>query len=121
MAKVLLVDDDKLVRNVVRVVLEAEGHTVREAADGEGALEVADAFGPDVVVLDLVIPGTDAFGVCRRLKAAGSGAKVLVLTGLPEEEFVDNSLEAGADDLMTKPFSALDLLRRVSLLAGEPG
>jgi two-component system, OmpR family, response regulator len=120
LAKVLLVDDDELVRKVVKVVVEAEGHQVVEAPDGAEALEVMQRQpAPDVVVLDLLIPGQDGFDICRRLKAVGRKPQVLVLTSVPIDESEEAAREAGADDVMGKPFSAMELLRRLSALLGE--
>lgn len=117
MAKVLLVDDEDLVRKVVRVVLEAEGHDVLEAADGEAAVAAVSSDAPDVVVLDLMMPGEDGIETCRRIKAAGSASRVLVLTSVPAAEAHKEAEEAGADDFMVKPFSSLELIRRVASLA----
>jgi DNA-binding response OmpR family regulator len=117
-AQILLVDDEALVRKVVRVVLEAEGHVVTEAADGPAALGCVADSTPDVVVLDLMIPGMDGFEVCRQIKAGAKPPYVLVLTSVPQGEADDAAREAGADDVMTKPFSALELLDRISKLVG---
>lgn len=116
MAKVLLVDDEDLVRRVVRTVLEAEGHDVDEAPTGADALSRASSNPPDVVVLDLMIPGTDGYEVCRQLKGGRLGTKVLVLSAVPLVESEKRARDAGADDVMEKPFSALDLLDRLSAL-----
>lgn len=116
MAKVLLVDDEELVRRIVRTVLEAEGHEVQEASTGSDAVSKASTNPPDAVVLDLMIPGDDGFEVCRRLKAEHAEAKVLVLSAVPVADSEDRARGAGADDVMEKPFSALDLLGRLSAL-----
>lgn len=116
MARVLVVDDEALVRKVVRVVLEAEGHEVTEAGDGESALAAMEAHAPEAVVLDLMIPGVDGYEVCKRMKSSRAQQKVLVLTALAADESVVRAREAGADDVMTKPFSALELLDRLSAL-----
>lgn len=114
MAIILLVDDEALVRRVVRVVLEAEGHDVLEAGSGHEALDHVD--GADVVVLDLMMPGEDGLDVCRRIKSSRPEARVLVLSSIPEAEARREVEEAGADGFMLKPFSSLDLLRRVAEL-----
>lgn len=116
MAKVLLVDDEDLVRRVVRTVLEAEGHEVSEAPSGTDAVSRASSDPPDAIVLDLMIPGMDGYEVCRKLKADHVDAKVLVLSAVPIVESERRAREAGADDVMEKPFSALDLLGRLSSL-----
>lgn len=117
MTKVLLVDDEELVRKVVRVVLEAEGHDVAEAGDGASALAGVRSEKPDVVVLDLMMPGEDGVEVCRKIKAEMPDVRVLVLTSLPEPEAREEATEAGADDFMVKPFSSLELLDRIATLA----
>jgi DNA-binding response OmpR family regulator len=119
MARVLVVDDEDLVRKVVRVVLEAEGHTVVEAGDGQSALDALSDAPAEAVVLDLMIPGMDGYEVCRRVKDADPHQKVLVLTAMSEDESVVRAREAGADDVMTKPFSALELLDRLQALLGS--
>lgn len=118
MARILLVDDEAFVRRIVRVLLEAEGHDVSEAADGPSALSAVDGSSPDAVVLDLVIPGMHGVEVCRRIKADHPATKVLVLTSVPKDEADGVAREAGADDVMIKPFSALELLDRLGKLAG---
>lgn len=120
MASILLVDDEALVRRVVRIVLEAEGHDVYEAAAGDEALRVVEASAPDAVVLDLVMPDSDGYAICRELKGARPQAKVLVLTSVPEDESGPKAREAGADDVMVKPFSALALLDRVAAMLASP-
>ena len=116
MPRILLVDDEELVRRVVRVVLEAEGHEVVEAADGEQALAAVAQMPPHAVVLDLLIPGMDGYQICRKLKGEHPGAKVLVLSSVPADEADVEAKAAGADEVMSKPFSALDLLHRLSAL-----
>lgn len=118
MAKVLLVDDEDLIRRVVRTVLEAEGHEVSEAPTGTDALSQSSSDPPDAIVLDLMIPGMDGYEVCRKLKADRLGTKVLVLSAVPLAESEQRARDAGADDVMEKPFSALDLLDRLSTLLG---
>lgn len=117
--KVLLVDDEAIIRKVLRVVLEAEGYDVHEAASAQDAIALAAAENPDVVVCDLMLPGTRGDEVCRRLKAASATVKVLVLTSMPTDEAADHALRAGADDVMAKPFSPLELLAKVQHLAGD--
>src|SRR5687768_10112480 len=116
MAKVLLIDDEAIIRRIVRVVLEAEGHTVLEASDASEGIEVLQANRPDVVVLDLMMPGEYGTDVCRKIKALDQRTKVIVLTSLPAADAKDLADEAGADDYMEKPFSSLDLLERLARL-----
>lgn len=116
MASILIVDDEDLVRKVVRVVLEAEGHQVAEAATPDEALAEAERSSPELVILDLVIGDSDGYEVCRQLKSDHPEAKILVLSNVPTEESEPKAKDAGADDVMMKPFSALQLLERLSML-----
>lgn len=110
---VLVVDDDVLVRDVVGRYLSRAGYQVTVAGDGEHALRAARANPPDLVVLDLMLPGVSGLEVCRRLRAAGP-VPVVMLTALGEEEDRIVGLELGADDYITKPFSPRELVLRVA-------
>ncbi|HWR46686.1 MAG TPA: response regulator transcription factor [Pseudonocardiaceae bacterium] len=110
---VLVVDDDVLVRDVVGRYLSRAGYQVTVAGDGEHALRAAQACPPDLVVLDLMLPGLSGLEVCRRLRAAGP-VPVVMLTALGEEEDRIVGLEQGADDYITKPFSPRELVLRVA-------
>jgi len=122
---VLVVDDEGPIREIVRRYLEADGVEVIEAADGVRALEVFDARRPDVVVLDVMLPGIDGVEVLRRIRAT-TDAYVLMLTARAEEADRLIGLSVGADDYMTKPFSPRELVARVKALlrrtrSGRPG
>ena len=108
----LVVDDDETVRDVVRRYLEAGGFTVEMAGDGEGALRRFAARRPDLVVLDVMMPGPGGLEVCRRLRRS-SQVPVVLLTALGEEEDRIAGLQLGADDYVTKPFSPRELVLRV--------
>ena len=110
--RVLVVDDDLTVRDVVRRYLERDGHTVTVAGDGETALRLAAGAEPDLVVLDLMLPGIDGLEVCRRLQEH-SAVPVVMLTALGEESDRIAGLQLGADDYVTKPFSPAELALRV--------
>ncbi len=110
---VLVVDDDVMVRDVVGRYLGRAGYHVTVAGDGEQALHAAQAAPPDLVVLDLMLPGLSGLEVCRRLRAAGP-VPVVMLTALGEEEDRIAGLELGADDYITKPFSPRELVLRVA-------
>ncbi len=110
---VLVVDDDVMVRDVVGRYLGRAGYTVTVAGDGEEALRAAESRPPDLVVLDLMLPGLPGLEVCRRLRAAGP-VPVVMLTALGEEEDRIAGLELGADDYITKPFSPRELVLRVA-------
>jgi DNA-binding response OmpR family regulator len=111
---VLVVDDDAILRRVVRAVLEADGFLVIEAQDGEQGLAMAASERPSVVILDVMMPGLDGVEVCRRLDHQST--KVLMLTALGDVSTEMESLRAGARGYLTKPFSSMDLLDRVEEL-----
>ncbi|WP_063747152.1 response regulator transcription factor [Saccharothrix sp. NRRL B-16314] len=111
--RVLVVDDDVTVRDVVRRYLELAGHEVEVVGDGESALRRFAEREPDVVVLDLMLPGVDGLEVCRRLRVR-SAVPVVMLTALGEEEDRIAGLQLGADDYVTKPFSPRELALRVT-------
>jgi len=111
---VLVVDDDAVLRRVVRAVLEADGFRVLEAPNGQQGLELAASERPRVVILDVMMPGLDGVEVCRRLDHGTT--KVLMLTALGDVTTEVASLEAGARGYLTKPFSSMELLDRVEEL-----
>ncbi|GAB3784138.1 response regulator transcription factor [Nocardioides ungokensis] len=112
MARVLVVDDDHTVREVVVSYLRAHGHDVLEVGDGEAALVAMRDAPADLVVLDLMLPGIDGLEVCRRLRDGGD-VPVIMLTALGAETDRVVGLEIGADDYVTKPFSPRELALRV--------
>jgi DNA-binding response OmpR family regulator len=111
--RVLVVDDDPTVSDVVRRYLEREDFSVRLAGDGQAALDAYRHDRPDLVVLDIMLPGIDGLEVCRRLRAQDPGLPVIMLTALGEESDRVLGLEIGADDYVTKPFSPRELVLRV--------
>ena len=112
MARVLVVDDDLTVREVLASYLRARGHDVVEAGDGEDALREMRSGPADLVVLDVMLPGIDGLEVCRRLRAMGD-TPVIMLTALGREADRVLGLELGADDYVGKPFSPRELVLRV--------
>lgn len=112
---VLVVDDDPLIAGMLRLVLEGEGYEVHEASDGRAALEAVRSFGPDVMVLDMMMPHVDGYGVLAALRegALGDGTRVVMLTCCSQEEDVARCLTLGADDYLTKPVDVDFLLRTV--------
>ncbi|MDR7327825.1 MULTISPECIES: response regulator transcription factor [Catenuloplanes] len=110
---VLVVDDDPIVSDVVRRYLEQDGCEVRLAADGAAGLAAIEARRPDLVVLDLMMPGVDGLEVCRRLRRDLPDLPVVMLTALGEEADRVLGLEVGADDYVTKPFSPRELVLRI--------
>jgi len=128
MSIALVVDDDETVGDVVAAYLERAGMTVRRATDGIDALTAAAASAPDIVVLDLMLPGIDGLEVCRRLRRSSPDVPIVMLTALGEEDDRIRGLEVGADDYLTKPFSPRELvlrvqsvLRRAGMSSPEPG
>ncbi len=121
MPRVLVVDDDATVREVVVDYLRAAGHEVEEAVDGSGALEAVRHGHPDLIVLDVMMPGLDGLEVCRRLRRH-SDVPIVLLTALGSEQDRVVGLEIGADDYVTKPFSPRELVLRVdSILRRSSG
>ncbi len=120
MARVLVVDDDVTVREVVVSYLRAAGHAVVEVADGADALREMRSDPADLVVLDLMMPGIDGLEVCRRLRASGD-VPIIMLTALGAEVDRVVGLESGADDYVTKPFSPRELVLRVEALLRRVG
>ena len=114
-ARILLVDDEPAIVETVRAYLEAEGYAVQTACDGSEALTLARSFHPDVIVLDLMLPGLDGLEVLRRLRQA-SDVYVLLLTAKTHETDKVVGLTMGADDYVTKPFSPRELIARVKAL-----
>jgi two-component system, OmpR family, response regulator ResD len=128
-ARVLVVDDDLTIAEVVGDYLRDAGLETRHAADGQSALSLAREWLPDLVVLDLMLPGIDGLEVCRRLRADRASqppVPVIMLTALGEENNRVRGLETGADDYVTKPFSPRELTLRIQAVlrraaATQPG
>lgn len=112
--KVLLVEDDRNLQEAIRYNLVAEGYEVTVAGDGNTALSLARAERPDLLVLDLMLPGISGIEVCRLLRREGSTASIIMLTARDSEADRVAGLEIGADDYLVKPFSMRELLARVS-------
>ena len=110
--KVLVVDDELLIRQFLTTGLRYEGYEVLEAKDGSEALTLASRFQPDIVILDLVMPGTDGYEVCRRLRGRPDLA-ILMLTAKDELQDRVQGLDLGADDYLVKPFEFEELLSRI--------
>jgi two-component system, OmpR family, alkaline phosphatase synthesis response regulator PhoP len=119
MTTVLVVDDERNLVDLVRGYLEREGFVVLAALDGEAALEVARDERPDLVVLDVMLPGLDGVEVCRRLRTF-SDAYVIMLTARTEEIDKVVGLSVGADDYVTKPFSPRELVARIRAMLRRP-
>ncbi len=115
-ARILVIDDDPKIRSVVRRGLVYEGFRVTDAGTGEEGLDRARDQTPDLVVLDVMLPGIDGLEVCRRLRGAGDEVAILMLTARDEVKDRVEGLETGADDYLVKPFSFEELLARVRAL-----
>jgi two-component system alkaline phosphatase synthesis response regulator PhoP len=115
MSKILVVEDEEDIADLVKYHLEREGFTARTVADGKRALDLIVRDHPDLIVLDLMLPGLDGLEVCRRLRAqsATQGIPIIMLTARGEEVDRIIGLEMGADDYMPKPFSPRELVARV--------
>ncbi len=120
-SKVLLVDDEDSLRKVMRDLLERDGYVVTEARDGVQALDQVDRVGPDVIVLDLNLPGLDGYGVLSHLRSrpATANIPVIVLTAKGDEDNEVRVFELGADDFLTKPFRARALSARLEAVLGR--
>jgi DNA-binding response OmpR family regulator len=126
METILVVDDEPTLREVVVRYLEREGYRALEAGDGDEAEALVSSDAPSLVILDLMLPGTDGLEVCRRIRAR-SALPVIMLTARGEEADRIVGLELGADDYVTKPFSPRELVARVRTVlrrtaqVSEPG
>ena len=123
--KILVVDDNDDLREMVGLVLSSAGYRPVYAADGIAAIAAFKAEAPDLVLLDIMLPGQDGIAVCRELRTL-SGVPIIMLTAKSETDDVVAGLEAGADDYIAKPHQGAELLARVKarlrpLLAGEGG
>lgn len=114
--RILVVEDDPGIAGSVRRALSYEGYDVAVAGDGPEGLAAMRDDPPDLVVLDIMLPGLDGFEVCRRIRAAGDPVAILMLTARTEVPDRVTGLDAGADDYLTKPFAYEELLARVRSL-----
>jgi two-component system response regulator MprA len=114
--RVLVVDDDLSLRRMLERTLRAEGYDVAVAADGGGALVEVERTAPDLIVLDVAMPGVDGLAVCRRLRSRGLATPILMLTARDAVEDRVTGLESGADDYLVKPFAVAELIARLRAL-----
>jgi DNA-binding response OmpR family regulator len=113
--RVLVVDDEANIREVLSQYLALDGYVVAQAADGAEALRLAQSAPPDLIILDLMLPGIDGLEVCRRLRAS-SAVPILMLTARSDEADKIEGFRAGSDDYVTKPFSPREVLLRVQAI-----
>ncbi|MGH2588469.1 MAG: response regulator [Dehalococcoidia bacterium] len=118
--RILVVEDEPMVAEVVERYLRRDGHTVRVVHTGTAAVEAVDQFQPDLIVLDLMLPGIDGLEVCRRVRAHAQ-TPIIILTARGEELDKLVGLELGADDYVTKPFSPRELAARVKAVLRRTG
>src|SRR5579872_6049533 len=111
-ARILVVDDEPQIRRIMRTTLTGAGYEVDDAKTGEEALVKVRAFRPDLVVLDINMPGMGGLATCRAIRS-DSGAGIIMLTVRNTEADKVEALDAGADDFVTKPFSTPELLARI--------
>jgi len=111
-ATILVVDDEPHVLKLVKANLETSGYRVLTAEDGEQALQTIDSQGPDLIVLDLMLPKMDGYAICRRVREF-SAVPIIMLTARSAPVDLVHGFEVGADDYLTKPFSVTELLMRV--------
>jgi DNA-binding response OmpR family regulator len=119
--KVLICDDEPYILESVSFIVREEGYQVLTAGDGEQALEVLSSERPDLVLLDIMMPGKSGFDVCRELKADESmrGTYVILLTAMGQDRDMEDGYQSGADEYMTKPFNPRSLRRRLHELLDE--
>jgi two-component system, OmpR family, response regulator MprA len=115
-AAILVVDDDPPIRRMLDRTLAAEGYRIETAGDGGEALAAVERSAPDLLVLDVAMPGLDGLAVCRRIRGKGLATPVLLLTARDEVGERVAGLDAGADDYLVKPFATEELLARVRAL-----
>jgi two-component system response regulator MtrA len=111
-AKILVVDDDTALAEMIGIVLRAEGFDISFCADGSGAVAAFREFAPDLVLLDLMLPGIDGIEVCARIREE-SGIPIIMLTAKSDTADVVKGLESGADDYVVKPFNPKELVARI--------
>ena len=120
MAKILVVDDDTKIQMVVRIMLQKKGYDVKCVSSGLEAFQEIPEFKPDLIMLDVMMPGMGGYEVCRKLKSSESTKTipVIMLTALGMGEDFEKAIENGADWYIVKPFNSRQLLSRVSMLLG---
>ena len=120
MSRALIIDDEPQIRRLVRMLLESHGYEVRESEDGLAGLQEAAVHRPDVVLLDLGLPGMSGIDVLNRLRE-WSDVPVLILSVREQEDIKVKALESGADDYVTKPFASKELVARLEVIQRRRG
>lgn len=119
--RILVVEDDARMADLLRRGLTAEGHSVDIAADGSSGLDKAQTLSYEAIVLDIMLPGLDGVAVARRLRSAGAHVPILMLTARDSPRDIVRGLDVGADDYLTKPFSFEVLAARLRVIARRTG
>ena len=112
--RILIIEDEAVIRKAIRLACEKEGYEVIEAENGTEGLRLTDSAHPDLILLDLMLPDISGFDVCREIRKSGSRVPVVILSAKTEEIDIVVGLEIGADDYITKPFRARELLARIA-------
>lgn len=111
--RILVVEDEEALREGLRETFAGQGFAVRTCPRGDEALPAVESFRPDLMVLDLMLPGMHGLEICKSLRGRGATLPIIMLTAMADEQQVINGLQAGADDYITKPFRLAELLARV--------
>jgi two-component system alkaline phosphatase synthesis response regulator PhoP len=112
--KILIIDDEAVIRKAIRMACEKEGYDIVEAENGTEGLRLLETSKPDLILLDLMLPDVSGFDVCREIRKSGARLPVIILSAKTEEIDIVVGLEIGADDYITKPFRARELLARIA-------
>jgi two-component system alkaline phosphatase synthesis response regulator PhoP len=112
--RILIIEDEAVIRKAIRMACEKEGYEVVEAENGMEGLRLTESAKPDLLLLDLMLPDVSGFDVCREIRKSGSGVPIIILSAKTEEIDIVVGLEIGADDYITKPFRARELLARIA-------
>ena len=121
MKKILIVDDHEEIRKLVEITLRVEDYQILQAKNGEEAIEIVKAQKPDLIIMDIVMPGNiDGVEATRMLKndPETKACTIIMLTSKSDEEDIEKGMDAGANDYFTKPFSPLDLIKKVEEVLG---
>ncbi len=119
-AKILIVDDEHFVRDLLVKILRKQGHDVRWSGSAAEALQLLEADLPDLVITDVVMPGMDGFELLRRIKGSHPTVKVIVLTGFARRQSISDFLLYGADGYLAKPFQVAELIQVVERATAKP-
>ena len=112
--RILIIEDEAVIRKAIRMACEKEGYEVVEAENGMEGLRLTETAKPDLLLLDLMLPDVSGFDVCREIRKSGAGVPIIILSAKTEEIDIVVGLEIGADDYITKPFRARELLARIA-------